>query len=63
MKIKLTCTIEASGKGSKSALANAKEDLCSLESFLTDTALSWAEEHESDLDDADIVWHCEVLID
>ena len=63
MILHLTAKIKATGEGSKSALAKCDDDVTDLESLFNDAALEWAEQHESDIEKADITWNVEVTID
>ena len=56
MIIKMIIEVTATGRGSKSALAELKEDIMELESLIQQAAEEWAEQHEGDAEDPEIEW-------
>ena len=63
MKLVINVKLTATGKGSKSALAEAGENFADLESLIQEEILNWADQWEGESEDPKIEWDCTVEVD
>jgi len=63
MTVKYAISFKATGRGAKSAMKEAEDDLCSLTDAIYDAASDWAKGNEGEHDDPKVEWEVELSVE